>query len=171
LSDAFSEPSDGEDREEGLSEALRWITGLLDDLAIPYQAVGGIAAHAHGATRPLVDIDLYVPDEDALRAVARAAADHLTARPAHHSDEHWDLTLLKLRRSGWTVEVAAAATAKVWDRHHRVWTPAAIDFGRGEEREVGGVMLRVMSRQQLIDYKGGLGRAVDRLDVEELLSR
>ena len=171
MSNASSEPSDGEDREEGLSEALRWITGLLEGLAIPYQVVGGVAARAHGATRPLVDIDSYVPDEDALRAVARAAAEHLTARPAHHLDEHWDLTFLKLGRCGWTVEIAAAATAKVWDRRHRVWRPAAIEFDRSEEREVGGVMLRVMSRQQLIDYKEGLGREVDRLDLDELLSR
>ncbi len=151
-----------------LGDALRWITQILNDLAIPHQVVGGLAARAYGSTRPLADIDLYVPDEAALSRLASACGEHLRRPPAHHRDEHWDLTFPKLRWNGWTVEAAAASTAKVWDRRTRAWAPAAIRFEDSDVREVEGVRLPVMQRPQLVDYKAGLGREVDQLDLAAL---
>ena len=43
------------------AQAFRWIVGLLEELAIPFLLVGGLAARAYGASRELADIDFYAP--------------------------------------------------------------------------------------------------------------
>ena len=42
-----------------IGQALRWIVSLLKRYDIPYQICGRTAVKAYGATRPLVDIDMY----------------------------------------------------------------------------------------------------------------
>ncbi len=43
--------------------AFRRIVGLLEEVAIPFLLVGGLAARASGAHREFADIDFYGPDE------------------------------------------------------------------------------------------------------------
>jgi hypothetical protein len=150
-----------------LSAALNWVTAMLRELDVPYQVVGGLAAAAHGATRPLVDIDLYVPDKH-LKAISRAAGPRLVRQPQHHRDEHWDLIFMKLHYRQWPIEVAGADSAMVFDRRSMEWTPADIDFAASETIEIEGIPLQVMTRSRLIDYKTGLGREIDDRDVAEL---
>ena len=49
------------DEAKKVGAALAWIVEILERHGVPYQVVGGLAARAHGAERPIVDIDLYVP--------------------------------------------------------------------------------------------------------------
>lgn len=51
-----------EERKERIASALAWIAGRLRELEVPFQVVGGLAALAHGASRDLADIDVYVPE-------------------------------------------------------------------------------------------------------------
>jgi hypothetical protein len=152
-----------------LSQALEWLTGLLDELSIPYQVVGGLAVRAHGGSRPLVDIDLYVPDA-ALERIAVAAAPYVVRPTEHHTDAHWNLVFMKLRHSGWQIEIAGSDSARVYDHRAEAWRPAGIRFDEGEERLVAGVSIQVMPLGQLMDYKEGLDREVDRLDLHDLRS-
>ena len=149
-----------------LTDALRWLTSLLEDLGIDYQVVGGLAARCHGADRPLADIDLYVPDEAALDRIADAAGDRVIRVPAPHRDEHWDLTFLALECGGWKIEIASAEGARVWNGETERWESAAIRFERSEAVAVDGLELLVMPKDDLIRYKKGLGREVDRLDLD-----
>lgn len=154
-------------RRGPLADALSWLVGLLRDLKVQYQVVGGLAARAHGATRALVDIDLYVPDS--ALATLGVAAEPWVKRPAtHHVDQHWDLTFMSLVRDGWTIEIAASDSAFVWDGPNGRWVSAGIDFEAGEVLEMEGIQIRVMPKDQLVAYKKGLGRGVDRMDLEEL---
>ena len=41
--------------------ALTWIVESLGRPNVPYQMVGGLAAEAYGAYRPVADIEIYVP--------------------------------------------------------------------------------------------------------------
>ena len=59
----------------GLSAASS-ATGELDAVGVPFQVAGGLAARAHGASCPLHDIDLYVP-EGALERLRARFADHV----------------------------------------------------------------------------------------------
>ncbi len=147
--------------------ALRWIRDELDRMGIPFQAVGGLAARAHGGTRPLVDLDFYIPERH-LESVARALAAHVVRPLAEHRDEHWDLTFLVLDWAGWRIEIAGAESARVRDVGSGAWMPADIGFDRSVPIEVDGVSIPVMPRSELLAYKRGLDREVDRADLAEL---
>jgi hypothetical protein len=150
-----------------LADLLRWIEAELAEVGAPHQFVGGLAARAHGASRPLVDIDLYVPDY-ALETLSNRWEAILTRPPRHHRDEHWDLSFLQLERDGWTVEVGGGDSARFFDSRADRWRGAGIDYGRGRELQVAGITIPVMPLDQLMDYKWALDRDVDREDLAEL---
>jgi hypothetical protein len=155
-------------RERSLGLALRWSIDLLDSLGLPHLVVGGLAARAHGATRPLVDVDFYVPDR-ALPMIAEAAAPYLTRAPARHVDRHWDIMYAKLTYEGQPVEFGGTDSVSIRDRATGRWVPQEIRFAAGERREVfPNVIATVMPAVELIRYKRLLDREVDRQDIDEL---
>lgn len=146
--------------------ALRWIAGVLDGAGIPWQVVGGLAARAHGATRPLHDVDIYVPDDRFGEALS-LVSEHLVRGPVRHRDQHWDLEFAVLRHGGTQVEIASAS-ARYYDGGDGRWVPAQIDFGASVRMTVEGVRIPVMPRDRLLKYKRRLGRDVDLADVREI---
>ena len=153
------------------SLALGWITRLLQLRRIPFQAVGGLAARAYGATRPLVDLDFYVPTArlaeiaDAVRADPAAT---VLREPEPYRDAAWDLRYLAVEYQGQRIELGAADGARYFDRRAEVWRDAAIDWASSVPRAVLGHEIPVMPKEQLIAYKRALDREVDRLDLAEL---
>ncbi len=154
---------------ESFSSTLREFLAVLDRLGVPCQAVGGLAARAYGATRALVDLDFYVPDAD-LASIAATLSHRVDRLPSRHRDSYWDLDFMALTWGGWRIEIAGADSARVWSRASGSWESAGIDFSASQDREVGGVTVPVMPLRQLLAYKRGLDRPVDRLDVRELES-
>lgn len=134
---------------------------------MPYQVVGGLAARSYGATRPLNDIDLYVPDGDLAR-VATLADPFVTRKPCHHRDGHWDLTFMKLAKGLWEIELGGADTARYFDGRRGEWIEAEIDFSDFQLRLAEGVEIRVIPFRRLVRYKRALGRPVDLQDLREL---
>jgi hypothetical protein len=55
-------------KEDEVYEALRAISGKLEELSIPYAIAGGMALNAHGFRRGTVDVDILV-SPDGLRRV------------------------------------------------------------------------------------------------------
>lgn len=149
------------------ARALRWISDLLEDRAVPYQVVGGVAARAHGAQRPIVDVDLYVPTS-ALMEIAESVAEHVTWGPGHVRQGGWDIVFLKLEVEGQTVELGGADQVRIYDSTAGRWHDERIDFGTSERREVLGIVVPVMPRDRLVEYKRRLDREVDRQDLREL---
>jgi hypothetical protein len=70
----------------GDGEALGWIVEVLRRADVPFQVVGGLAARAFGATRPLADLDFYVPTSR-LDEIADLAAAQISRPPLSYRDE------------------------------------------------------------------------------------
>ena len=147
--------------------ALRWIVGILERHGVPFQAVGGLAARAYGATRPIVDLDFYIPAAS-VATVVDAVRPHITRPPSPYRGERWNLTFMRLEYAGQAIELGVADSAKYRDAAAGRWRDAAIDFAAGEPHELFGVRVPVMPRDPLTVYKRRLARAVDRADVEEI---
>jgi hypothetical protein len=152
------------------ARALHWIVGLLEELEVPFQVAGGLAATAYGAKRPLVDLDFYVPTRS-LPIVAEAAASRLVRAPKHHRDDDWDITFMALEKEEQRIELGGADGARYFDRRAGCWRDVEIDYEAAVRREVLGIEVPVMPRDQLIAYKRALDREVDREDLQELLRR
>lgn len=154
-------------REERIADALEWISELLGDLGIPFQVVGGLAAIAHGSRRPLHDIDIYVP-EGGLEELLPHVGEHQSHGPLRHQGEHWDCLFMEVQYAGEEIELADAS--RTWYRagEDAPWHPAGIDFEGAVRREVFGVALPVIPKEELVSYKRRLGRQVDVEDLEEI---
>jgi hypothetical protein len=153
--------------EEELRSALGWIVDVFGRAEVAYQAVGGIAARAFGATRPLVDLDFYLAATD-LKDVLPDVNDYCVWGPTHFRDDSWDLTFAKLDWRGVRIELAEAEGARYFSKAQGVWIDQDVDFDRSERVEVLGVELLVMPREQLIAYKRALDRRMDRRDVAQM---
>lgn len=154
-------------RDARIARALRWIASVLDDLGVRWVVAGGLAARAHGATRPLHDIDLYV-EEGALERILPRVRAHHAHGPRRHRDERWDCLFLEVRYAGEEIELAEDARCRHRSGADAPWHPAGVDFDAADRREVSGVEVPVMPLEALVAYKRRLGREVDRRDLEEL---
>lgn len=154
--------------DDQVAEALRWISEVFARTGAQYQVVGGLAARAYGATRPLVDLDFYVSARDMPRVLA-SVGDSCVWGPKHFRDENWDLTFAKLKKHGVQIELAEAEGARFYSPSAGRWLDQDIAFHDSEKRVVLGVETEVMPKDQLVEYKRALDRPVDRLDVSEIL--
>ena len=130
--------------------------------------MGGLAAKAYGARRPLVDIDMYVPFEKAAGVLAEIKP-YITWGPAYSLDDWWDLTYLKIDYHGQRIEIGDSSTnPRFYNRRDQRWEPQTIDFARSNMLTLSGVEVAVMPKDELLAYKAMLDREVDHLDIQQV---
>lgn len=156
-----------EARVERIRRALRWILARLESAGVRGQVAGGLAALAHGASRPLHDIDLYVP-AGALERLRSELAEHRVHGPERVRTDQWDCYFMEVSYAGEAIELAEAARTRYRAGPEGPWYEADVDFERPAVRSVFGVAAPVMPLDRLLAYKRRLGRPVDRRDVAEL---
>lgn len=148
-------------------EALALVVGVLDRHAVVYQVGGGLAAHAWGATRPLVDLDLWVRFD-----AATAALDELAPRavvPEGRTQQaQWDVALIVHEVTGCRVELMDAASRPRYRAAEGQWHELAVRLDEGVVLPVLGHPALVMPREQLAEVKRRMDREVDRLDLAAL---
>ncbi|HEX9726969.1 MAG TPA: gamma-glutamylcyclotransferase [Gemmatimonadales bacterium] len=150
-----------------IARTFDWIVRRLRGAAVPFQLVGGAAARAYGATRPVVDLDFYVPDE-VLAALHDALTPYAAGAPSRVVSDHWDVACLAVTHEGQAIELGGADSARFRRGPSAPWNAAAVAFDRATPVRVFGVTVPVMARDQLLAYKKVLGREVDLLDCHEL---
>ena len=151
-----------------ISQALTWIVTLLNDQQVQYQIVGGLAAQAYGARRPLVDIDLYMAFDQA-QAALKAMKPYLTRPPAPHRSAAWDLVFLALEYEGVLIEIGDSSTdPRFYNRVDQRWESQIIDYTASQIVTLFGVEVAVMPKAELVRYKAMLDREVDHLDLQQI---
>jgi hypothetical protein len=150
--------------EDRAAEAMAWLADLFCDQEVRYAAAGGLAARSWGATRPLVDLDFYVHGED-LDRIATDLAPYVVRPLTKLQDDHWDLSFMRLEYADIPLELSVAEGAKYREAATGGCHDACPSFEACPERELLGVKLRIMDRDDLIEYKRRVDRAVDRADV------
>jgi len=150
--------------EDRAADAMAWLADLFREQDVRYVAAGGLAARSWGATRPLVDLDFFVHGEDLDRIEADLAP--YVVRPLTRlTDDHWDLSFMRLEYAGIPLELSVAEGARYCEAATGEWHDAGPPFSACPERELLGVRLRIMDRDDLVEYKHRVDRAVDRADV------
>jgi hypothetical protein len=154
-----------------IGQALGWIVALLTRYRVPYQICGGLAAKAYGATRPLVDIDIYASLEGspAFRLFLAEVRPYLIRDLAPYRSATWDLRYLALSYQGIQIELAeSSAKPRFYNQREHRWEDQVIAFATSTHMLLYGVEVAIMPKGELLAYKSLLDRAVDRLDVEDM---
>ena len=160
-----------EDDPRRIGRALGWIVGLLNRHRVPYQIVGGLASQAYGAHRPLVDIDLYIPLDQAAAALDEMRP-YLEREPLPHRSAAWDLVYLALEYEGVWIEIGdSSSNPRFYDQVDQRWEPQVIDYAASQFVELYGVEVAVMPKAELARYKTRLDREVDHLDLQQMRDR
>ena len=151
-----------------ISQALSWIVTLLNQHQIQYQIVGGLAAQAYGARRPLVDIDLYMALDQA-HAALEEMKPYLTREPAPHRSAAWDLVFLALEYEGVQIEIGDSATdPRFYNRLDQRWEEQVIEYTASNIVTLYSTEVAVMPKAELVRYKAMLDREVDHLDIQQI---
>ncbi|HET7037739.1 MAG TPA: hypothetical protein VFI42_18835 [Thermomicrobiaceae bacterium] len=157
-----------DENEQRIAAALAWIVSALERHQVPHQLVGGLAARAHGATRELVDIDFYAPLDKATTLLDEIRP-YITWGPRHHRSSSWDLVFVKIDYNGQRIEIGdTSSRPKFFSRRDGCWLDQRIDYDRATAIPILGVVVPVMPKDELIDYKSALQRDVDWIDIEQL---
>ena len=156
---------------EKIGQALHWIVSLLHRYDISYQICGGMAAKAYGATRPLVDIDVYAVLQDSphFQDFLNEVHPYLIREWGPHLSASWDIIYLALNYQGMQIEIADATTnPRFYNHRDGRWEDQRINFGASTHMNLYGVEIAVMPKDELLTYKAMLAREVDQLDIAQL---
>ena len=145
-----------------LDQSLR-IIASLNEAAVDYAVVGGVAMNLHGFIRATEALDLFVRAEadnvERLKAALRAVWDDPSI------DE---ITAIDLCGDYPAVRYGPPSGELYLDILTRLGDFARFDDLEVETVEIAGVQIRVASPKTLIRMKRGTVRAIDRADAEVL---
>lgn len=145
-------------------QAFIWITEILQKHGIPYHIAGGLAANIYGAKRKLADIDIEIP-EDKFPEILPEVKEYIIYGPQQFKDENWDLVLMTVRYQHQDIDISGAYQAKLYNQTTKLWETEKTNFGDDVVKEVFGIKVPVINKQELIEYKSKLQRVVDIEDI------
>jgi ribosomal protein S18 acetylase RimI-like enzyme len=147
--------------------AFIWIIDILKKLNIPFQIAGGLAAIAHGASRPLEDIDIDIPEEY-FPLVKDEVKNFIVYGPNQFKDETWDLMLMTLNYKGQLIDLSGAFYTKVYNKNTKKWQVFSTNFAKVDMKKCFDLDVPVISKDELLSYKKIIARPVDLIDIEQI---
>ncbi|MBP6908651.1 MAG: hypothetical protein KBB75_02410 [Candidatus Pacebacteria bacterium] len=150
--------------------ALFWIVNILKKHDIPYRLSGGFAAMVYGSTRELADIDIGIKT-DQFSKIIPEIKEYIIEEPGFYKDSQWDLFASTLEYEGQKIDIVVIDLLKFFNKKENKWEDLKHTFSDIEHKEVYGVMLPIISKKNLIEYKSKLGREVDLIDINEMTEK
>jgi hypothetical protein len=148
-----------------LEPALKWIISILRKHNIPFQITGGLAAHIYGATRPINDIDIDVPD-DKMDLLIPDIQKYITFGPAKYKDAKWDLKLITLNYNGQEIDIGGKSGEKILNDETKKWVHFSEKFKTTQRHTIFGIQIPVITPKDLIEYKKLLTGNHQKIDIE-----
>jgi hypothetical protein len=151
-------------------QAFKWIVAILRKNKIPFQVTAGLAAKVYGSERPLFDIDLDVPEgrfQDIVRHVNR----YIVYGPKQHVSSHFSLKLVTVKYRNQFIDIGGAYEPRIRHTSEDEWHKCPTNFANAKKLSVMGRIVPVVSREELVHYKGVVGRKVDLEDIQAIESR
>ncbi len=148
-------------------KALEWIEDRLHHAGCLRLYCGGLAVQAYGGTRPLNDIDLFVPHAD-FAPLVHDLRDYIRKPALRQREAGWDLTYVQFVYDGIKIEIGSDDHPLIQNGATGNWCALEIEYDAAEWRRVANCTIPVMARSQLIAYKSVLQRDVDLVDIGEI---
>jgi hypothetical protein len=150
-------------------KAFKWIISLLQEYKIPFQLTGGFAARTYGSNRPLADIDIEIPDEYFEKLLPHVKK-NLIYGPQKYIDENFDLLLMTLKYEGQEIDISGCDTDKLFNLITNQWESCGTEkIKYSVKKEIYGLIVPMISWQDLVAYKEKIRRSTDLEDVKAIL--
>lgn len=151
-----------------IGNALVWITNILNSKKIPFQISGGLAAKIYGSPRPLNDIDIDIFEKNFID-IYKDVKPYIVYEPNRYKDEKWDCYLMTLNYFGQEIDICGADNAKITAKDNKTWISLSSDLKNVNYQEYLGIMVPVIPKQELIDYKRQLNGGHQLIDIDAII--
>lgn len=145
-----------------------WIIDILNSKKVPFRISGGLAAKIYGSPRPLNDIDIDIPEENFID-IYEDVKSYIIYGPDQYVDKKWDCYLMTLNYFGQEIDICGAGKTKITTKDNKTWASLGSDLNNVNYQEYLGVMVPVMPKQKLIDYKRQLDGDHQIIDINSII--
>ena len=151
------------------ANALKWISTILKNHNIPFQVTGGLAAHVYGATRPINDIDIDIP-EDRFHEIIEDVRPYVTEEPTRIVSSVWDVYVMTLNYHDQEIDIGGAYTTRIKDEKTGIWHDAKANLATADIKNIFEIEVPVVNKHDLIEYKSWLAMPNDHQeqDIKEI---
>src|SRR5690606_24524624 len=132
---------------------------ILQRHSIPFQVTGGLASIIYGVDRELADIDISIP-ENKFKEILSDINNYIEFGPKNYLDEEWDLQLMTLKYKNQYIDIGGAYEKKNFDKTNQRWVNTPSNFSRSVYREIYGLRVPIIAKEDLIAYKKIIQRDV-----------
>ncbi len=150
-----------------IREAFCWIIEILKEYKVPYRVSGGFAARVYGSKRKLADIDFDTTDAT-LHKILPEVKNYKVYGPVRYKDKEWNCLALELKYKCQEIGLIGMNSTKIFDKPRKKWVKFNCNFKKSEEKIIYGRKVKVISKEDLINYKKKIKRKVDLQDIKNL---
>ena len=147
-------------RPKKAQAAFGWVLPVLQRIQVPYQVSGGLTPKVYGSTRPLIDIDIDIPDS-AFEAIMAEVGKYVVFGPHYWTGEGFKVFLMTLNYHGQIVDIGGSNLTKIWHKSKHRWTPLKSNFLDVTWKRILDKRSKVIPEEDLVAYKDASSKKPD----------